>query len=155
MKRNTIFTALFIIIACSVGALAQGGKSASVTIVRDADQPAKQPFAKFAHTNFSDMVTVPAGKVLVVESVSGSVSSAFGEVAPITIYVLDYNNPGDSIKQVHVFAPTHQTANHKTFYTHQTRLYVPAGHTVYMFWLGDAAPVAYNANISGYFVDVP
>ena len=155
MKRISILASLFIILTCSIAASAQGGKTQSITSIRDVDQPAKQPFSKFTSTNFTEMVTVPAGKVLVIESVSGRVISTFGEVASLTLYVLDNNDPGDSVKQVHVFAPSHQTTNHQTFFTHQTRLYVPAGQTVYMFWLGDAAPVAFNANISGYYINVP
>lgn len=156
MKRHTIFTSIVFIALCSVAAFSQSGKTSSVTTVRDADQPAKQPFSKIATANFSDLVTVPAGKVLVVEAVSGNVSSTLGEVAPLTLYVMDYTQPGgQGIKQIHTLAPTYQTNNYKTFYTYQTRFYVPAGQTIYLFWLGDANPVSYIANVSGYFVDVP
>ena len=155
MKRNSVFLSIVVITLCSVAAFAQAGKTPSVASVRDVDQPAKQPFTKLALTNFSDLVTVPAGKVLVVEAVSGNIVSTLGEVAPLTVYVMDYSLPGgQGVKQVHTLAPTFQTNNHKTFYTYQTRFYVPAGQTVYMFWLGDANPVSYMANVSGYFVDV-
>ena len=155
MKRYTIL--LMFIALCSIAGFAQGGKttaSPSVTTVRDADQPAKQPFFKRTATNFSDLVTVPAGKVLVIESVSGKVNSFPGDTAPLTLYVIDYNaNPID-IKQVHVLAPTFHSAESTTYYTHQVRYYVPAGLTVYAFWDGDGL-VGFSANISGYFVNVP
>lgn len=98
---------------------------------------------------------MPAGKVLVLENVSGNVVSTLGEIVPLTIYIMDQNDQNNPVKQVHVFAPSYQTTTHKTFYTHQTRIYVPAGQSVYLFWEGDVAPVYYSANVSGYFVDVP
>ena len=161
MKRNTIFTSLVFIALFAVAAFAQDGKmvgiapsSPSVTSVRDVDQPAKQPFFKRSGTNFTNLVTVPAGKVLVIESVNGQVFSAPGDIAPLTLYVIDYNADPIDIKQVHILAPTFQSPESKTFYTHQTRIYVPAGQTVYAFWDGDGL-VSFSANISGYFVNVP
>ena len=127
MKRNTIFTSLMLIALFAVVAFAQTGKSVappSITSVRDVDQPAKQPFFKNTSTNFSNLVTVPAGKVLVIESVDGKVFSSPGDIAPITLYAIDYSVDPIVVKQVHVLAPTFQTANGKTFYTHQARFYV-------------------------------
>lgn len=154
MKSYKLFGSLILIALCGVASIAQS-KTPSITKIRDVDQPARQSFAKFTQSNFSTVVTVPEGKVLVVESVSANISSALGEVAPITVYVMNANDPpGDQIKQVLTFAPSHQTNNHKTFYTHQTRFYVPAGHSVYVFWFGEATPVSYLANFSGHFVDL-
>jgi hypothetical protein len=104
---------------------------------------------------FSDLITVPAGKVLVIENVTGMVYSTAGEIVPLGLYVLDLTNQYLPVKQSHLFAPTYQTNTNKTFYTHLTRFYIPAGQTLRVFWDGVAQPVVFSVNVSGYYVDVP
>jgi hypothetical protein len=158
MKRQyTVLTSLILVALFGVAAFAQNGKggtTTSVTSVKDVDQPARQAFYARSGANFSNLVTVPAGKVLVIESASGQVYSAPGDLAPLTLYVIDYNADPIQVKQIHVLAPSYPLTNGLTMYTHQTKIYVPAGQTVYTFWDGDGL-VSFSASISGHFIDVP
>ena len=153
MKPQTIFVTLALIALCSMAAFAQGGKtSSSLQLVRDVDQPAKQFFNKLTSTNFSDIVTVPAGKVLVIESVTGLVTTT-GNIGPL---VLSGFSDLTGTEMLQYIAPTfYNSADKTTYYTHLGRYYVPAGQTVRVFWGGAGSPTEFDANITGYFVDVP
>lgn len=152
MKTRTILFALILIAISCVGSFAQA-KSSSPQAVRDADRPTKQPFFVHTSTNFSELVTVPAGKVLVIESVNGIVNSS-GLPGAIQIYGSGVNGVVMSV----IVAPTfHDSLDTRTYYTHSGRYYVTAGSTVHFAWTtsGDGLLDSLSVNVSGYFVDEP
>jgi hypothetical protein len=154
MKRHTILTSLILIALFAVYAFAQNGKTPSVTTVRDADRPTRQPFYVLSQTNLEDVITVPEGKILVIESVSGIVATSGGSIGALVLYGFDANN---ATTMLHVMAPSFQNSVDKiTYYTHQARYYVPAGTTVKAYWNGEQNQLnLYATTISGHYVDVP
>ena len=146
-----IFIALAFIACSCIATFAQSGKTTSPQTVRDADRPTKQPFFARTSTNFSSLVTVPAGKVLVIESVS-AIASATGLPGAIIIYAS--GNEGVSTEQI--VAPSfHDSGDTRSYYTHQGRYYVPAGNTVYVSWVatGNGQLDYLHVSVSGYYVD--
>lgn len=151
MKTRTILFALILIAISCISSFAQ--KSTSPQTVRDADRPTRQPFFAHTTTNFSDLVTVPVGKVLVIESVNGVVN-ATGFAGAIEVYGSGVNGVATSI----IVAPTyHDNLDTRTYYTHSGRYYVPGGNTVHVSWFATGSGLldSLSVNVSGYFVDEP
>ena len=151
MKLRVILATLVFIVISSIGAFAQAGKTTGPQTVRDTDRPTKQPFFVKTYTNFSELVTVPAGKVLVIESVSGYVSAS-GLPGAFDLYASGSNG----VVMSQIVAPSfHDSADTRTYYTHQGRYYIPAGNTLRVAWFGTGNSLLdtmYLA-VSGYYVD--
>jgi hypothetical protein len=154
MKPQTIFAALILVTLSSVAAFAQGAKAPSGPLtIRDADQPARQPFYKsVANTGFLE--TVPEGKVLVIEFVTGRVGLAPSGTGELIIWT---NNAGE-VEMYNVLPPTFRKEGDgsiTSYYTHPVKLYIPAGRAVMIGFTGDAAFSNMLASVSGHYVDVP
>jgi hypothetical protein len=152
MKTKIALFALILIAFSCISSFAQS-KSTSPQTTRDADRPTKQPF--FVHTtnNFSDLVTVPVGKVLVIESVSGIVN-ATGFAGALNLYGSGVNGT----VMAEVIAPSyHDPLDTRTYYSQQGRYYVTGGNTLHFAWTatGNGILDSLSVNVSGYFVDEP
>jgi len=151
MKLRAILATLAFIAVSSIGAFAQSGKTTGPQTVRDTDRPTKQPFFVKTYTNFSELVTVPAGKVLVIESVSGYVN-ATGLPGAFDLYA----SGSDGVVMSQIVAPSfHNSADTRTYYTHQGRYYIQAGNTLHVSWFATGNSVLGNMYlaVSGYYVD--
>ncbi len=131
--------------------------------IRDVDNPARQPFqwpfawfvAPGLAGEFSPSITVPAGKCLVIETVSAQAVadvSTFMRLRILTTangqlvaHFIDVENRGTAGGLINFHG------------THAVRIYADPGTTV-RFGAGRGDTSGYvdvNAAISGYFVDVP
>ncbi len=120
---------------------------ASPLLVRDTDNPAFQPFTA---QRFSSgvLVTVPDGKLLIIEFVTGRQvipASSFspGSIA-LSVGLMSYTIAASSVRPA---------ANSNNFHTvsQPTRIYVPAGQQLSVTLEGSSPIVG----VSGYYVDVP
>ena len=151
MKIKTIFATLLFIALCGVSAFAQ--KASSTQTVRDADNPARQPFYKTVTNTDVLFGPVPDGKVLVLEFISGraaSVESGTGGVGLFTYYQ-------GAPETANIFAPSYYTeheSSNKTYITQPMKLYIPSGRTMQIKWQGDVMPLFYTMTIMGHYVDV-
>lgn len=119
--------------------------------VRDIDNPAFQPFQASANTSGAILVTVPAGKRLVIEFVSGS------QVVPSSTQT----DGSIQIRAGGIFAhyatplSVRPSGNNNTVYSvsQPMRMYVSAGQQLQVFFSG--AAILVNLNVTGYYVNVP
>lgn len=121
---------------------------ASPLMVRDTDNPAFQPFNVLRFSS-GVLVTVPAGKLLIVEFVTGS------QVIPASSF-----NPGSIELSVGLMfykiaaSSVRPATNNRNFHTvsQLTRIYVPAGQQLVVTF---GASEESSVSVSGYYVDVP
>lgn len=137
-------------------------------LVRDADNPALQPFRALINVNLGasetikvvDGPTVPAGKRLVIENVSMWIfTSASADIATGVWLTV----PGSSPATFFLADPT--SAERKllagggsvTAYNRQVRLYYNAGEVIQanVFFDGTAGTKIANYYLNGYLVNVP
>ena len=150
MKLKAIFTTLFFVALCGISTFAQNTKPAGPQLVRDTDNPAKQPFTKKVDSQGA-VVQVPAGKVLVIESVTGLVRHENGYIGPLSMWVLD----PDGTYLIQWISPSYNDPLfYATYYTQQGRFYITAGQRVELGWYGSGSPTEFHATVSGYFVNV-
>ena len=133
--------------------------------IRDADQPARQPFAHSFSNNFTsgvcgddDNIVVPSGKRLVIETVSGQVRVPSGQTAVLTLgattsgVVASYPVPI-------TFAGSNLCFDGQdSFRTFEAlRIYADPGSTVIVEVRrnSNTGPVSWFLTISGYLVDLP
>ncbi len=145
------------------GSVNIGNPAASPVPVRDVDNPARQPFqwpfvwsvAPGSFDEFSPFVTVPAGKRLVIETIS--VQATADVVSHIRIRIqttADGQLSGHFIDVANRGGAAGLTNFHGT---HAVRIYADPGSSV-RFGAGrndSSGFVSVEAAISGYFVDVP
>jgi hypothetical protein len=151
MKPTTIFATLLFIALCGVSAFAQ--KTASTQTVRDADNPARQPFYKLFSSPDVNFGTVPAGKVLVLEFVSGRVASGESGTGGVALYTW-YQGALETFNMFAASRYTEDVSSNKTYITQPVKIYIPAGRSMQLRWEGDITPVFYAMTISGHYVDV-
>lgn len=153
MKTRNIFTALALIAFCVIGAHAQSrGTTGGPQLIRDSDNPARQPFFKMVTTLGEAFETVPAGKVLVIEFVNGKVVTPPSAPGELHLMTRVSGFPESS----NFFAPSFYREYgivNKTFFTHSAKLYIQAGKTLHLYWEGDAAPHMMAVSVSGHYVD--
>jgi hypothetical protein len=127
---------------------------------RDVDNAARQPFQAFLLCGFngigfcSDTFTVPAGKRLVIEFMSGTQALPTSEKA---IWVqINVQNSGTSVAHQFPLTLTSDDGVNASFVgAHQTRLYADPSTTVEMDCLESGmSQGACGASISGYLIDV-
>ena len=125
----------------------------SPLMVRDLDNPARQPFAATVYTS-ATAVTVPPGKRLVIETISGISTNYLMNITadPIHLSVFSFN---DLLRTYYVVpahtkseAPTHNI----TYFSQSMRIYLLAGERLF---IGLPVPPQSNATVSGYWIDVP
>ena len=112
-----------------------------------------QPFRAGAGQDGATIVTVPEGKLLVVEFVSGSVSTPGANSDVAVRLVTAISGPG-GFTGIYDIAPSHTrpTGTHTyAVYTQPVRIYVLPGERLVMFFDADGA--ALGITVSGYFVD--
>ena len=127
---------------------------AAPLLVRDPDNPARQPFvATLLSVNpNTSFFTVPSGKRLVIEYVSGQGTLPAGD--KLLFVRLQVETQGSIV--LHRFLPvlTGTEGNVDVFLvSQQTRLYADPGSTVILS--GPPANVIFSVTVSGYLVDVP
>jgi hypothetical protein len=133
-----------------------------VSIQKNLDNPALQPFQQFlagamddGELNMGDelAVTVPAGKRLVIETVSAIVTTAAGQNVRIRV---DATAGGVAAHHLTVSKePWQASFDHKGIQS--GRMYADPGTTVYIRVVRDQSTGIANVNaaISGHFVNVP
>ena len=125
------------------------GQKTGTQLVRDADNPIRQPFFKMIQVPSN--IEAPWGKVMVIESITGSAKTSTGEVGPLVLWVTDISNQTFAM---HTIAPSyHNAATNTTFYTQQGRFYVVSGQSFDVQWYGVGSPTQFHATISGYYVN--
>jgi hypothetical protein len=105
------------------------------------------PFRAGADQEGQTLVTVPEGKLLVIELVTG-VGESFGNNSEFAIELV-ISNLAEHI----IIAPSHTTFDGlgvRAFYTQSVRFYVLPGEVVKVFQFG----TAFRLTVSGYFVDL-
>ncbi|HWN99211.1 MAG TPA: hypothetical protein VNS63_08075, partial [Blastocatellia bacterium] len=127
---------------------------ASPLVVRDLDNPALQPFvATLLSVNpNTSFFTVPSGKRLVIEYVSGQGTLPTGD--KLLFVRLQINTGGSTV--FHRFLPvlTGTEGNVDVFLvSQQTRLYAEPGSSVILS--GPPANTIFSVTVSGYLVDIP
>jgi len=124
---------------------------ASPLMVRDLDNPARQPFYVNAYQT-GTVLTVPNGKRLVIETVTGRAAFYNTNIPadPIHLAVFDDN---DLIRLFYIAPSFTQYANGNTvtYYTHSIRLYLSPGDRLFISLPANDS----NAHVSGYWVDLP
>ena len=137
-----------------------GNTAANPLPVRDAENPARQPFTETLVSPNKPSLTVPVGKRLVIEFVSGSGFITSGQkflttALQCTVYTKD--GVGNVL---HNFTPslmgTQNTGNNLFdifSISQQTRLYVEPGGTVEIFMENTAGVVGLRFTVTGYLVD--
>ena len=151
MKPQIIFATLLFIALCGVSAFAQ--KASSTQIVRDADNPARQPFYKTLTSPDVTFGPVPAGKVLVLEFASGRAASGDSGTGGVALYTW-YQGTLDSFNIFAASNYTEHVSSNKTYISQPVKIYIPAGRTMQLRWEGDVTPVFYMMTISDHYVDV-
>jgi hypothetical protein len=145
MKTQTIFATLLFIALCGVSAFAQKATS---------ENPAKQPFYKTLTNPDVQFGPVPAGKVLVLEFVSGRAASGESGTGGVALYTY-YQGAFESFNMFAASNYTEHVSSNKTYITQPVKIYIPAGRIMQLRWEGDVTPVFYMMTISGHYVDVP
>jgi len=126
---------------------------ASPLMVRDLDNPARQPFsAKVDEVGF--VVFVPEGKRLVIETVTGRVGTL--TINPVdALHFVVLAGSAEVFKSSFFIAPSFirpVTGANITYYTHSGRIYLVAGDRLRVsFFLSESRDIW----LSGYWVDVP
>ncbi len=122
---------------------------ASPLLVRDIDNPAFQPFAA-SRSSSGILVTVPAGKRLVVEFVTAQQVIPVSNVSPgsiqLNVGLATYFLAASSVR------PTANNSNWHTI-SQSTRIYVPAGQALTVSFEGSST--SNFVSVSGYYVDIP
>ena len=131
---------------------------ASPLMIRDLDNPARQPFRILTTVNNAILVTVPKGKRLVVEFVSGFFQiNSFANVSGLAAMLIKVNQSGTLVFQ-HEMPPqfTYQV-NGGTVYimSQQLRMYVDAGEELQVSFPSGSGLLAQRVSVTGYYVDVP
>jgi hypothetical protein len=178
-NRNIIFTTVLLGFSCfallPVAAAPPGGTSnvnvVNTPTVKDADNPARQPFHASAYVGFSNgsasatatITTVPAGKRLIIEHVSVYGQMLVGQTmrrAAIGTSLLNYNDGGYVFDDLTVSPQGSDGVKDYFVASQDVRLYADPGTQV----LGTAIrnstaganpDTAVQFSISGYLVDVP
>lgn len=117
--------------------------------IRDMDNPARQPINVVASSLPSTIYTVPAGKTLVIEFVSGYLTTSTSAALPF-IYL---GNGAATIR--HYIPPeTYEDAGNRLWiFSKATRIYMPAGQQLSVSYFGSI--LSATVQVSGYLVDVP
>lgn len=126
---------------------------APLTSVRDVDNPARQPFQfSLIAVAPNNEFTVPSGKRLVIEYVSGHLSVSLGQQLESVYLLTKVNNSS----VFHYFAPMPTGGVTQSIFTvsQQTRIYADPGSKVRFFTQGADVTEFGDLTISGYFVDV-
>jgi len=126
--------------------------TAGLTSVRDVDNPARQPFQfSLLAVAPNNQFTVPSGKRLVIEYVSGRLSVSLGQQLESVFLFTKVNN----VSVDHYFTPILTGGVTQSIFTvsQQTRIYADPGTVIKLFTLGAVTEFG-DLTISGYFVDL-
>ena len=152
MTLRNILLALALITFGSLAVVAQSGKQTGPQMIRDVDHPAKQRFTKTVGASGATIDTVPEGKVLVLELLTGRAAYLGSGTGAISLMSLYQGN----LDSYHIFAPSYYSENsstNKTYFTHGMKLYIPAGRTIQLHFEGDVTPSFFIATVAGHYVD--
>lgn len=122
----------------------------STILIRDADNPARQPVFLSASSLPADVYTVPAGKRFVVEYVSGFLTTPTTSTLPY-LYMTE-SGSGNR----HFMAPeTWRDSGgiREWIFSTSIRMYFSPGQQVNVSY--GSNPTSFNIKISGYLVDLP
>ncbi|HEX6730775.1 MAG TPA: hypothetical protein VF074_12210 [Pyrinomonadaceae bacterium] len=161
---SSFFLALFIFAPiASYGQTAKPAADVNVVntpSVRDADNPARQPFTETLVTPNKPSFTVPAGKRLVIEFVSGDGFITSGQKFLNTSLQCTVTTSVGVADVLHAFTPTlmgTQNTGNGPFdifsISQQTRLYVEPGGKVSIFMNNTAGVAGLGFTVTGYLVD--
>lgn len=127
---------------------------ASPLLIRDLDNPARQPF--YAQTfDSGSVVTVPDGKRLVIETVTGIATHSNANFANEPLHLVIFSDSNQILRRFNV-SPSftkYGVDNTHTYYTHSLRLYVSSGERLFIGVPSAESPT--SAQVSGYWIDVP
>ena len=133
--------------------------------VRDVDNPARQPIQRFfirfpSSPGPPDPYTVPEGKRLVIEYVSGEVTNSATCTAKAAGIFTTITNDGTQVGTAHRFPLTATTIPLVSVFGQVTRLYADPNTTVQPSFsgvdnTGNCVVPAFQLIFSGYFVDLP
>lgn len=131
---------------------------ASPLLIRDLDNPARQPFRALTTVNNAILATVPAGKRLVIEFASGFVQiNSFANVSGLPAIILNIKHAG-TLVFLHEIPPqlTYSIVNGTVYVMSQpVRMYVDAGDELQVTFPSGSGLLAARVSVTGYFVDVP
>ena len=167
MRKKQFIVALAFVIgvgcfALLFAGLVRGGASSAdpITLVRDVDNPTKQPFQQEVKvtvasglTAGNNLISIPSGKLFVIEHVSVQGKAPAGQNLLYSIY--SHVAP-DLTERKHIFPATPQVFGANTFYlvSESLRLYADTPSiTVYVDRDATAGSASALFVVSGYFVD--
>ena len=130
----------------------------SPLMIRDLDNPARQPFRIVTTVNNAILVTVPAGKRLVVEFASGFFQiNSFANVSGLPAMILKVNQSGTLVFQHEIAPQLVYSVTGGTVYlmSQQLRMYVGAGEELQISFPSGSGLISNRVSVTGYFVDVP
>ena len=141
-------------------------KAAIATLVRDVDNPARQPFAAFCVTGSTGgtqafcTIAIPAGKEVVVQSVSVSASSA-SAVSPLLVNLIT-SSGGNELNELYGLFPLQVSVNglFNEYFDARNLTFSADGGTNITCFASTNFPNPNNGlnavfNVSGYFVTLP
>src|SRR5689334_1255620 len=165
-NRNVLVALGFIgLIGCMAvifASFGRGGASSAdpITLVRDVDNPTKQPFQQEVKvtvasglTAGSSFISIPTGKLLVIEHVSVQGKAPVGQNAFFSIY--NHVAP-DLTERKHIFPATNEVFNGGNWFlvSESLRLYADSPSiTVYVDRDATSSTAQALFVVSGYFVD--
>ena len=129
---------------------------ASPLTIRDSDNPAKQPFQFTASTSSIGViaVTVPAGKRLIIEFVSGSQSVSNGSGLGIFTVAATQSSGNEVFRHYVLPAATIPRGTFTDYYASQpVRMYLDAGQQLRVFFNADS--FSSRVNVTGHYVNIP
>ena len=130
----------------------------SPLMVRDLDNPARQPFRIITTVNNAILVNVPKGKRLVVEFISGFMQiNSFSNVSGLPAILLKVNQSGTLVFQHEIAPQLVYSVTGGTVYimSQELRMYVDAGDELQASFPSGSGLLANRVSVTGYFVDVP
>jgi hypothetical protein len=129
----------------------------SPLMIRDLDNPARQPFQSRTVTTTSSgviVVTVPVGKCLIVEFISGEQSVRSGSGRGFFIATVTQTSGNEVFR--HIVPPTSSDSNVNFNLYHASqplRMYVNAGQQLRVLFNSDIFSA--SVSVTGYYVDIP
>jgi hypothetical protein len=167
MRNKNVLLALGFVVL--IGCLAQlftsfgrGSESSAdpITLVRDVDNPTKQPFQQEVKVNVTagltagnNFITIPTGKLLVIEHVSVQGKAPVGQ----NVFYSIYNHVApDLTERKHIFPATNEVFNGGNWFlvSESLRLYADAPSiTLYVDRDATTGTATALFVVSGYFVD--
>jgi len=136
-----------------------GNTESSPALVRDVDRPTAQPFQQEIEVTIPDgqggengFITVPPGKLLVIEQVSAEGSAPAGQ--SLSFYVLSRVLPDDTRRPHRLLAAKEEGASNSYFVaSQQVRIYAEAIASVRVSRVGSTGSANSTFVVSGHLVD--